>query len=377
MDLYRIKKYCSDVSSVRMAYNIKLIDSGEMFFNTLFDIISNAKKSVLIEFYEIADDKIGEELKKLLIKKVKEKVTVRVIYDSIGSRLSSKKFFEELQTNGVRVIEYNPIKMFGSVRRWFRRDHRKIIVADFEKALTGGFNLSLDFAPYSMGGNNWKDFGVYFEGESVYDISLIFRETWVGAGGDFFEITLPEVKGDIPVSIAWEFGIRNIHSVRRNYKYAMDNAKNFIYITNAYFLPDGLIYRCLKRAVIRGVDVKIILPFKTDHPYVRIASLSIIRHLIKHGIKVYEWQKEVLHAKTAVIDGVWTSIGSHNLDHISLHYNLELNLNIYDETIGFKMKEIFENDLKNSCEMTLDYINSLPVSTKIMSQFIYILRDFL
>lgn len=377
MDLYRIKKYCMDPSSIVMADNIKLLNNGDIFFPALFKIISEARKSILIEFYEIADDDIGERLKKILIEKVKKGVEVRVIYDSIGSRFSSKAFFLELAHNGIKVIEYNPIKILGSVRKWFRRDHRKIVVVDFEKAIIGGFNLSLDFAPYSMQGKNWKDFGVYFEGEAVYTISSIFRKTWTEEGGDFFDIDGSDVKGKTPVSVAWEFGIKNIHSVRRTYKYAMDNAKDYIYITNAYFLPDGLIYRCLKRAVIRGVDVKIILPLKTDHPYVRIASLSIIKHLIKHGIKVYEWQGEVLHSKTAVIDSIWTSIGSHNLDHISLHYNLEMNLNIYDENIGLNMKEMFENDLKNCRELTLEHIKSLPVSTKIMSQFIYLLRDFL
>jgi len=360
-----------------MASDLKLIDTSDVFFNTLFEMIDNSLKSILIEFYEIADDSIGLKLKSLLIDKAKKGVEVRIIYDSIGSRLTSKSFFNEMKASGIKIIEYNPIKVFGSFRRWFRRDHRKILVSDFNSALIGGFNLSLDYAPYPMGGKNWKDFGVFFKGEVVNQISSIFKNTWVENGGGDFKIFPPETHGNTFVSLAWEFGIKNFHSIRRSYKYAMDNAKDFIYITNAYFLPDGLIYRCLKRAVIRGVDVRIILPYKTDHPYVRLASLTILKSLIKHGVKVYEWQSEVLHAKTAVIDGIWSSIGSHNLDHISLHYNLELNLNIFDEDIGFKMKEIFEGDLLNSRELTLDKIKSLPPSTKIMSQVIYMMRNFL
>lgn len=377
MDLYRIKKYCSDVSSIVMASNIKLINGGSDFFDIFFNLISTARKNILIEFYEIADDLVGEKLKKLLIEKAKEGVSVRIIYDSIGSRLTSKNFFNELKSNNIMVIEYNPIKIFGSIRKWFRRDHRKIIVVDFEKAIVGGFNLSLDYAPYDIGGKNWKDFGVYFEGEAAFKISEIFKSSWMLCGGDDFKLSLMETHGDVPLTISYEVGIKSFHSVRRNYKYAIDNAKDFIYITNAYFLPDGIIYRSLKRAVIRGVDVRIILPFKTDHPYVRIASFAILKQLIRHGIKIYEWQKEVLHAKTAVIDGMWTSIGSHNLDHISMHYNLELNVNIYDEKIGFEMKEIFEKDLLNSRQLDIEMLRKMPLSTKIMSQVLYLFRDFL
>ncbi|MEF3280633.1 MAG: phosphatidylserine/phosphatidylglycerophosphate/cardiolipin synthase family protein [Elusimicrobiota bacterium] len=378
MDLYRIKKYCLNPSSIINACDLEILNTSEEFIHCIFDLIKKARKSILIEFYEIADDKLGIEIKNLLIKKVSEGVEVRIIYDSIGSMLTSKEYFKELKKNGIKVIEYNPIKIFSSIRKWFRRDHRKIIISDFSQAIVGGFNLSLDYAPYSFSGKNWKDLGVKFGGQAVLSVSNIFRSNWVYCGGDFFEI-MPDdyVEGNIPVSLAWEFGMRNIHSVRRSYKYAMDNAKDYIYITNAYFLPDGLIYRCLTRAVIRGVDVKIILPSKTDHPYVRIASMAIIKHLIRHGVKVYEWQKEVLHAKTAVIDGLWVSIGSHNLDRISLHYNLELNINIFDEKIGQKMKGNFEEDLKNSKELTLDYIKRMPLSTKMMSQFMYIFRNLL
>ncbi len=377
MDLYQIKKYCLDTSSITKALNIKLLFDGEIFFNTFFDMISKAKKTILIEFYEIADDSIGEKLKDILIKKSDEGVKIRIIYDSIGSRLTQKSFFKSLRKKGIDVIEYNPINILHSIRKWFRRDHRKVVVVDFEKAIIGGFNISLDYAPYSYGGRNWKDFGVYFEGKAVGEVSDIFRKTWMSEKGAYFEIIKKDVDGDVPVSFVWEYGIRNMHSIRRSYKYAIDNAKDFIYITNAYFLPDGIISRSLKRAVMRGVDVRIILPFKTDHPYVRLASFPLVKNFITHGIKIYEWKKEVLHAKTAVIDGVWVSVGSHNLDHISLHYNLELNMNIFDSDIGRKMKELFENDLSSSKLLTVNDIKNLPLSTKLTSRILYFFRDFL
>lgn len=377
MDTYRIKKYCLNPDSILMAGGIKLLSTGDLFLSEMQAMIEHTEKSLLIEFYEIADDNFGVKLKELLINKARQGVDIKIIYDSIGSRNTSQDYFNDMRKNGIEVIEYNPIKMFTSVRKWFRRDHRKIMISDFTYSILGGFNLSLDYLPYFIGGRNWKDFGVRFSGDVVSMITKIFRDNWIDIGGSDFEILPPTVRGDIPVSIVWEHGIKNIHSIRRSYKYAMDNAKDSIYITNAYFLPDGLIYRCLKRAVIRGVDVKIILPFKTDHPYVRLASMSILKLLIKHGVRIYEWQGEVLHAKTAVVDGIWVSIGSHNFDHISMHYNLEMNINIFDENIGADMKKLFENDLNNSKELTLSYINNLPLSTKIFSQFIYLFRNFI
>lgn len=376
VDLYKVKKYCLDPNSIVYASNIKILSNSLEFFENFISMIKFAKESICIEFYEIASDKFGVLIREELYKKVREGVKVRIIYDSIGSRLSAKSFFDDMKKKGIMVIEYNPIRIFSSIRKWFKRDHRKIMIVDFKKAMVGGFNLSLDYIPYEFGGSNWKDFGVCFEGEAVFRLSEIFKKTWISSGGDDFEIKKTD-GGNIPISFSWEFGIRDLHSIRRSYKYAMDNAKDHIYITNAYFLPDGLIYRCLRRAVIRGVDVKILLPYKTDHPYVRLASFYILKNLIKHGIEIYEWQKEVLHAKTCVIDGFWCSIGSHNLDHISLHYNLELNVNIFDEKIGNDMKKIFEEDLKNSKKMSLDDIKKLPLSTKIASSFLYMFREFL
>lgn len=376
MDLYHIKRYCFDPSMLFKARDVRILDTSNLFIEEIFNSIKNAKKTILIEFYEIADDKLGIDIQNILIDKSSKGVDIKIIYDSIGSRNTSKEFFNNFKKHGIKVIEYNPIKLFTSFRKWFRRDHRKMIIVDFEKAIIGGFNLSLDYAPYNMGGRNWKDIGISFKGKAVSEISKIFLQTWLKSGGDYFDIKENE-DGEIYVGIAYEFGITNIHSIRRSYRYAMDNAKDFIYITNAYFLPDKTLARCLKRAVMRGVDVKIILPYKTDHPYVRLASFTILRDLVKHGIKVYEWQGEILHAKSAVVDGFWVSLGSHNLDHISLHYNLELNINIYDENIGLKMKEIFEKDLKNSLELSYEKIKRMPLSMKVASQFIYLFKDFL
>lgn len=379
MELYSIKKYCLNPENLTYADNIKLLPDSKLFMEEIISTIKETKKSLLIEFYEIADDVIGKKISELLIDKAKSGVKIRVIYDSIGSMFTSRSFFDRLKENSIEVIEYNRVKLFSSFRKWFRRDHRKLLVSDFRKAIVGGFNLSRDYAPYEMGGRNWKDFGVAFASDAVIKLSEIFRETWISAGGNYFEIEPlnSSSENSFPVEVVSNNGVLNLYSIRRSYKYAIDNARDYIYITNAYFLPDGVIYRSLKKAVIRGVDVRILLPHKTDHPYVRIASFYMLKNLLKHGIKIYQWQKEILHSKTCVIDDFWVSVGSYNLDRISLHYNLELNINIYAEEIGKEMKNYFVQDLKDSKEITLDDVKRLPLSTKVFSYLMYSFRNIL
>jgi cardiolipin synthase len=171
--------------------------------------------------------------------------------------------------------------------------------------------------------------------------------------------------------------MRNFRSIRRSYSYAIDRARKYIYITNAYFLPDRFVYRRLIKAVRRGVDVRIIGPDKTDHPYIRWATWSLYPHMIKNGIRIYEWQGEMLHSKTAVIDGVWASVGSHNLDHRSLHYNLEVNINVYDHRFGSEMARVFKEDLRRSKAITLAETKGRPFLSKAASKVLYFFRSWL
>jgi cardiolipin synthase len=190
-------------------------------------------------------------------------------------------------------------------------------------------------------------------------------------------VSAPGPGGDKPVSVLSAGGIRNVRSIRRSYRYAIDKAVEYIYITNAYFLPDRLVYRRLIKAARRGVDVRVIAPRDTDHPYVRWASWARYAHMIKNGVRLYEWQGPILHSKTAVIDGIWSSVGSHNLDHRSLHYNLEVNLNVYDAAFGAAMTRAFREDLKLSRLVLMDDVKKRPLTAKVASKLLYLFRSWL
>jgi cardiolipin synthase len=374
------RDYCFKPETALGGNSVRLFKDGEEAFAEMLRTIRSAKTYILLEFYSFADDAVGRIFRDLLLEKVREGVRVYLIYDSAGSILTDSDFFSALAAGGVKVAEFRPVVLWRPYWSWARRDHRKIICADGTAALVGGFNITVYDAPVALGGRGWKDSLVRVEGPVVGEVERLFRESWAASGPGNTPVPGPgriRVAGDIRAAVLSASGMRNFRSIRRSYSYAIDRARKSIYITNAYFLPDRFVYRRLISAVRRGVDVRIIGPCKTDHPYIRWATWSIYPHMIKNGIKVYEWQGQILHSKTAVIDGVWSSIGSHNLDHRSLHYNLEVNINVYDRQFGAEMSRVFEEDLRGSRPVTRAETKSRPFLSKAASKILYFFRSIL
>ena len=376
------QQYCFKPENALGGNAVRLLKNGEEAFAEILNVLRSAKKYILLEFYAFSDDAVGCMVKELLLKKVKEGVSVYLIYDAVGSVLTDRDFFSALAAGGIKVGEFRPVVLWKPYWNWIKRDHRKIICVDGEAALVGGFNISVYDAPVSLGGRGWKDSQVRVEGPVVGEVEGLFWESWTAvSAAPGTAPSLNPVKrlsaGNIYASVVSASGMRNFRSIRRSYSYAIDRAKRYIYITNAYFLPDRFVYRRLIKAVRRGVDVRIIGPYKTDHPYIRWATWSTYPHMIKNGIRIYEWKGEMLHSKTAVIDGIWSSVGSHNLDHRSLHYNLEVNINIYDRDFGSEMANFFRDDLKHSKLVTLAETKGRPFLSKASSKLLYLFRSWL
>ncbi len=376
-------RYCVSPADAIAGNEVALLKDGEEAFPALLSAIGGAREFVLLEFYAFADDSIGRTLADLLREKARQGVAVYLIYDSVGSILTDRGFFTGLAAAGVKVAEFRPVIYWKPYWNWIKRDHRKTVCVDGRCAFVGGFNITGSDAPKSMGGRGWKDTQARVSGPAVAGIEKIFWEAWTastpvsGPAEPCLPVSEPAQAGDKRVSVVFAGGIRNVRSIRRSYRCAIDRALEYIYITNAYFLPDRLVYRRLVRAAQRGVDVRIIAPRETDYPYVRLASWAMYGHLIKNGIRIYEWQGPILHSKTAVIDGLWSSVGSHNLDHRSLHYNLEVNLNIYDRTFGAAMTRAFREDLKESRLIMSDDVKNRPFTSKAVSRFLYLFRSWL
>ncbi|MCG2725394.1 MAG: phospholipase D-like domain-containing protein [Elusimicrobia bacterium] len=379
------KNYCLNPDNIFIHNDINLISGGEDAFPLIIEKIKSAKKFIFLEVYSFGDDHIGRLFSEILAEKARQGVKVYIIYDSIGSIATGGNFFKNMKKKGIRVKEYHQAVPWKPHWNLFRRDHRKLLCIDGETAFIGGFNITEYAAPKSMGGRGWKDMAAEIKGDIVAAIEREFLFSWEmspGDGDDIYSLNAGKKndsshKGTMIASIVSASGIRNMMSIRRSYKYAIEKAKEYIFITNAYFLPDKIIYRKLIKAAQKGIDIRIIAPSNTDHPYVRWASWALYTNMIKNGIKIYEWQGAILHSKAAIIDGIWSSVGSHNLDHRSLYYNLELNINIFDKTFGAKMEEVFFADLKNSRRITINDCVNRRLLSKIGSKALYFFRSWL
>ncbi|PKL16722.1 MAG: cardiolipin synthase [Spirochaetae bacterium HGW-Spirochaetae-5] len=357
-----LPRYLRDIKKIGIGgisggNSVELITDGDVFFTSIISSIENAEKSINLETYIFKSDTVGMLIAEKLAEKAASGVEVNVIYDSIGSLTSSTQMFNMMRKSGVEVIEYHP---FVPWRRYWGlsfRDHRKILIIDGTIAYIGGINIGKEYAGKKFNGGNWRDTHVKIEGPAVFDIQFFFMENWYRNGGAVMNsrIYFPELKksGEKLLMILCSDARRKVKPVQQSYISAIRNARNSIYITNAYFIPDAKIYRSLVKAAERGVDVSLLLPGQSDIPFVRYASRYLYKRYMRKGIRIFEYDGSILHAKTAVIDGIWSTVGSSNLDRRSFRKNLEMNAVILDQNFGEQMEQVFLNDLERTREVTL------------------------
>jgi cardiolipin synthase A/B len=350
----------------------KLLVDGPATFKAMFAAIETATQSVLLESYIIEDVEIAQRLASLLSKKRAQGVLVAMIYDGLGSFGTEESYFEGLRAAGVLVCAFNPVKPTKRIGYWriSQRDHRKILTVDSQWAFTGGINIS---AVYSSGSfsksqrsnrsvnpkEGWRDTQVQIRGPGALALDELFRKTWVSQ----------RCEGDLPKSIAkpltkQAFGadvIRIIPSTPSDVSNpiytllltSIDASQRSIFVTMAYFAPGEDLIDALCDAALRGVDVQLILPSVSDFSPVLYAGQSYYQRLLKSGVKIFELQSAVLHAKTAVIDGVVSTIGSSNLDWRSFTSNYEVNAVMMGEDFGDAMTKMFRDDLAASRQVVL------------------------
>jgi cardiolipin synthase A/B len=350
-----------------------LLQDGKATYAAMFTAIRKARDHINLESYIIEEDDTGRQFADLLLEQQGRGVQVNVIYDSVGAFSTPKTFFERLTNGGINVLEFNPLNPLAAKKEWLinNRDHRKLLIVDGQIAFIGGINIS---SVYSSGSSvrrtrkavgqsaenttAWRDTDLQIEGPVVADLQKLFLETWEKQRGkplankDYFPMLKTQGKDivraigstpDDPFSLIYLTLIS-----------AIGNAEKQVYLTNAYFVPDPQLLKSLIDAAGRGVDVKLILPSHSDSDIVFQAGRSHYSVLLKAGVKIYERRGALLHSKTALIDGVWSCVGSTNLDWRSFLDNDEVNAVILGREFAQQMQIMFSADLEASESIDLE-----------------------
>jgi cardiolipin synthase len=344
---------------------VTLLENGTATYRAMLAAISAAKDNINIAMYIFSDGPIGKMFANALIERQRHGVQVNVMYDAVGSLGTSDSFFDRLRRNGIAVLEYRPLDPFTERFHWTfnHRNHRKMLIVDGQIAFTGGVNISEVYASGigSKGGSQgsmeyWRDTDIKVEGPVVAQFQHLFISEWSYQEGpllvrrDYFPQL--EKQGNqivrVIASVPERFSLIYVTLIS-----AIVNSETNVYITDAYFAPDHQMLHALEHAARRGVDVRLLLPGKSDAPFIVSAERSHYQALLKSGVKIYEWQGEMLHAKTATIDGVWSTVGTSNLDWWSIARDNELNAIILSHSFGDEMNLMFKNDIASSKQIDL------------------------
>ncbi len=361
----------------------ELLIDGPITYQAMLGSIERAKCFIYLETFTFSDDKVGQQFADALLEKVNEGVDIYVIYDSLGSADSNSDFFAAMKDAGIHLLAFHKVNPLngGNLFHLDQRDHRKLMVVDGKVAITGGVNISHTFSNSSPQGpmrkrvdDGWRDTDIQISGPAVQGFQDAFQNHWRSEGGADDEFPGQQVKasaaGDELVAILQTRGDDGQgSSIYTAYMEAIEAAREKVWITQAYFSPDREFLDQLADAAERGVDVRVLLPGMTDSSLVRYASESHYGRLLRAGVKIYKRKSSVLHAKTAVIDGIWSTVGSSNLDYRSFVHNDEINAVIFGTDFARQMEGQFKADIMDSKPLTLEQWKKRPLRNRLKEIF--------
>jgi cardiolipin synthase len=350
-------------SALVVGNKVTLLQDGPATYAAMFAAIRAAKDHINIESYIIEDGDVGQQFADALLERQAAGVQVNVIYDSVGAYSTGKAFFERLTQAGVQLVEFNPVSPLNLKKAWApnHRDHRKLLVVDGAIAFLGGINISSVYSSGSSVGRGarpvdaavgWRDTDVQIEGPVAAEFEKLFQETWRKQRGE----PLMQKADARPALPKGNDIVRAIGSgpddafslIYLTLVSAITNSEKQVWITNAYFVPDPQLVKALLDAARRGVDVRLVLPSHSDSSAAYYAGRSYYDELLEAGVKIYERRGSLLHVKTAIVDGVWSCIGSSNLDWRSAMDNDEINAVVLGREFGTQMQAAYAKDVAAS-----------------------------
>jgi len=356
-------------SPLQPGNKIEILKNGVRIFPSMLSAIRNATKTITMEFYIYWDGEMARTFAEALAERARAGVEIKIVLDAVGSAFMSRSLIDFLIGNGVDVEWYHPIRWY-TLSRANHRTHRKLLIVDGRVGFTGGVGIADEWLGDADSPNHWRDTMVRVEGPAVIQMQFAFMDNWVKSRGEILTglAYFPQQKtaGNQLAQVIKSSPSEGSSTVKLLYIISIVSAQKSISINNAYFVPDSDTIRAMEGAVRRGVEVRVIVPgHRIDTTIVRYASRLHYERLLHRGVRIFEYQPTMMHAKTMVVDGIWSTVGSSNFDDRSFRLNDEVNVNIFDETLAAEMDAMFEEDLKRCAEITIGRFTRRSIMARI------------
>lgn len=360
--------------------DVEIYTSGNQMLDSLMQQLEQATKHIHLQFYIFEDDSVGQQVKEMLMRKARQGVEVRVLYDDVGCWHVSRKFFQEMEEAGVQVHAFLEVRFPRFASGMNYRNHRKVVVIDGEVGYIGGMNLAdryVNGVPWGI----WRDTHVKITGKAVHGLQTIFLLDWYFVSGTLLTDGryFPSLDdcGDSLIQIVAGSPVGPWREIMQGLTMSIALAKNYFYIQTPYFMPTESVRMALTTAAVSGVDVRLMIPRRADSWLVNKASRSYLRDMLQAGVKVYFYEKGFLHSKLLVSDDMLSSIGSANIDFRSFEHNLEANAFIYDEATATKLRELFLADQRDCTQLSLKSWKKRPWYNKFSESVVRLLSPLL
>ncbi len=364
--------------------DIRIFTDGREKFQALLSEMDHARNYIHVQYYIIRNDELWKEIEEVLARKARQGVEVRVLFDSMGCRGMHRSDWARMERAGIQVAEFFPALLGKLQLRVNYRNHRKIAVIDGRIGFVGGFNVGREYLGKNKKFGYWRDTHICIEGSAVTSLAVRFVLDWNYAAREnlFLEDRLFEIPtyvrgGRDPVQIISSGPDSSSQEIRDNYMRLIHMARKNIYIQTPYFIPDNDIRDALVIAAKSGIDVRIMIPCKPDHPFVYWATYSYIGEMIEAGARCYTYDNGFLHAKCMCVDGLVTCMGTANMDIRSFSLNFEVNAVVYSARTTERLMEAFENDITRSTLVTRKNYEQRDLAVRVKEPFCTLLSPVL
>ncbi len=336
---------------------LKLLKNGEQTYEAIFDAIEKARHHIHLEFYILEDDNTGKKLTDLLIKKATEGVEVRIIVDDVGSWSLSSRFFENLRKNGIEIYSFMEVRYPRLTSKVNYRNHRKIVIIDGKTGFIGGLNIADKYLNGLPRIGSWYDTHLQIKGDAASSLQIIFSVDWYfithqNLYGYRYFPPISHADG-VPVQISASGPDYDWEAIYQGFFAAITSARKKVYLTTPYLMPPPAMLTALKTIALSQVDVRIIIPEKSDSAFSKWCSFAYVEELLEAGVKIYFFQNGFIHSKYMLVDDNFATVGTSNFDYRSFETNFEANAFIYQKEFNKKLEEHFFDDLKHCREISL------------------------